>query len=526
MLYLLHQTIDRSAERWPDKQAVAFGHQSLTYAQLVRQTNQLAQTLADQGVRRRDRVGIYLHKSLESAVAIYGVMKAGAAYVPLDPSAPPGRTVQLIRLAGIRHLITHAQTTNALRQLATAGAELECAIGAPPDAGLTARTVDWQQVQQSPAHNAPDVACMEQDLSYVMFTSGSTGDPKGIMHTHHSGLSYARWAASAYGLDHRDRVSNHAPLHFDLSTFDFFAGALAGAATVIVPEEVMKLPASYSKWLQDQRISVFFTVPFALIQLLLRGGLPARDLGALRWVIFGGEPFPTKHLRDLMGQLPKARFSNMYGPAEVNGCTFYHVPILADDTDEPIPIGQLCPNMEALVVADDDQLVTAGEIGQLLIRSPTMMQGYWNRPDLNARAFYRRGVFPGYEDVFYRTGDLVQRRADGHYQFLGRQDRQIKARGYRVELDEVETALLAYDEVVEAAVFSVPDGQGSHRIEAAAILSMDGQITPSDLTKRLSQRLPWYAVPVKITIAQAFPRTSTGKIDRRLLQEQALAANR
>lgn len=520
MVFLLPHTIDQSAERFPEQETFRFYEQSLTYAELVKRSNSLARTLIEQGVKRRDRVGIYMNKCIELPVAVYGTMKAGAAYVPLDASAPIARLNYLIQDCGIRHLITQTSKKNTLTQMVAAENDLECVVGIQPQEDLPIRCISWNEVFNATGETAPDVGTTEQDLAYIIYTSGSTGTPKGIMHTHHSGLSYAKLAVHTYGVHHLDRLGNHSPLHFDMSTFDFFAGPLAGATTVIIPEEYTKLPASLSKLIEDKKLTIWYSVPFALVQLLLRGALHARDLGSLRWVLFGGEPFPPKHLRALMTQLPNARFSNVYGPAEVNQCTYYHVPPRLDDSDEPISIGSVWDNTEGWVVSEDDQPVQDGEVGELLIRSPTMMQGYWGRPDLNQRAFYRRKVFMGYEDTFYRTGDLVQVQSDGNYKFLGRKDRQIKTRGYRVELDEIEVTLLSHDQVEETAVFPVADGEGSNRIEAAVILRNGAATTSADLANHLKTRLPWYAVPVKIELVDAFPRTSTGKIDHQKLQQR------
>jgi amino acid adenylation domain-containing protein len=521
MLFLLPHALDRAAERFPDHEAVRCYSRSLTYADLVYKANGLAHLLIQQGVKRGDRVGVYLHKSLESAVAIWGIMKAGAAYVPLDPMAPPTRLATIAQNCGIRHIITQDGMQPALLRIMGAGAELACLLGIQSADDLPVCSIGWTEIYSAATGSAPHVRVIEQDLAYIMYTSGSTGDPKGIMHTHHSGLSYAQWAAHEYGLHHGDRIANHAPLHFDISTYDWFAGALAASAVVIVPEEHTKLPASYAKLLADEKISVLFTVPFALVQLLLRGALSAQDLSSLRWVIFGGEPFPSKHLGALMGQLPHARFSNIYGPAEVNGVTFYHVPAPPGD-DEPVPIGQPCPFAQALVVDEDDRPVADGEGGELLIRSPTMMQGYWGRPDLNERAFYRRRIVSHYEEIFYRTGDLVRRQVDGAYLFLGRKDRQIKTRGFRVELDEIEATLLLHPDVEVAAVFTLPDGTGNNEIQAAVIVRNAAHLTASALSRYLSERLPWYAVPAKIRFMTDFPRTASDKINRRELQAHAL----
>lgn len=515
--YLLHQAIAQAAERDPGHEAIRCNGKGLNYQELFSRANCLARVLREQGVRRGDRVGIYLNKSLESAIAIYGILSAGAAYVPLDPLAPTARVSFVIQDCGIRWLVSSDARRDALAEVLQTATGVECVIGLTSGLEVPVRSIPWEEINAGP--DGPlDTATVEQDLAYILYTSGSTGLPKGIMHTHRSGLSFAEWAAAMYALRSDDRLSNHAPLHFDLSTFDYFAGALAGATTVIVPEAVTKLPAALSKLMADERLSVWYSVPFALIQLLQRGGLGARDLSALRWVIFAGEPFPTKHLRAVMAQLPQARFSNIYGPTETNVCTYYHVEPLSPDSDEPIPIGKPCANVEALIVDSAGQPVADGETGELLIRGGVVMRGYWGQPEKTERGFFRRPALGYLEDVFYRTGDLVQPLPDGNLKYLGRKDRQIKTRGYRVELDEIEVVLLAHAGVEEAAVYAVPDGQGSNLIEAAVVPKAGEEVQAPQLIDYLAGRLPAYALPAKLTVTTDFPRTSTGKIDRRALQ--------
>ena len=418
MIYLIPHTIERAADRNPDHEAVRFAGQALTYEELCLRANRLARSLHAVGARRRDRVGIFLSKSIESAVAMYGIMQAGASYVPLDPAAPIDRLADVIRDCQIRHVVTQDSKIDRVRQLARSSCGLQAVIGISESVEGSLQCISWKDVARQSGGSPPDVGTIEQDLAYIIYTSGSTGTSKGIMHTHHSGLSFAQWAANEYGLHRQDRLSNHSPLHFDMSIFDFFAGAFAGATTVMIPESHTKLAASYSQLLADEKITTLFTVPFALIQLLTRGMLESRDLSALRWVIFGGEPFSTKHVRSLMEKLPAARFDNMYGPAETNGCTHYTVTNLPNDCEQ-VPIGRVNEISEAMLVDDDDQPVAIGETGELLIRGPSVMQGYWGRPDLNARAFMRRKMAADYEDVFYRTGDLVRAEADGNLSVLG-----------------------------------------------------------------------------------------------------------
>lgn len=524
MPFSLPQAVDLSAERHPENEAVRYSGKSLTYPELVRRANGLARILLSQGLGKGDRVGIFMNKSLDSAVAIYGIMKAGGAYVPLDPFAPASRIAFVIRDCGIRHLVTTDLKLDQAALLEEDTGGLKYLLGAVDREGY--QCLGWDAIHAAAQEAAPDIGLTEHDLAYILYTSGSTGTPKGIMHTHRSALSFALWAAQTYGLTPEDRVSNHAPLHFDLSTFDFFASALAGATTVIVPEAITKFPADLARLILREKISVWYSVPYALLQLLERGDLGKLDLGSLRWLLFAGEVFPTKHLRKLMGLLPKTGFSNLYGPTETNVCTFYHVPSDLPDSDQPIPIGKPCAGVVSLIVDEEDIPVTDGDAGELLISGGVVMKGYWGRPDLSERGFYRDTSSSGPQDgLFYRTGDLVQRLPDGNLKYLGRKDRQIKTRGYRVELDEVEIALLSFPGVQEAAAFPLPDGQGSCLIEAAITLKDDALLQAEAVLNHAASRLPSYAVPAKIHVMNTFPRTSTGKIDRRhLLRARAAEA--
>ncbi|HEX6047646.1 MAG TPA: amino acid adenylation domain-containing protein [Gemmatimonadaceae bacterium] len=523
MLYLLPHAIDRAAMRTPDHEALRYSGASLTYAALAERADRLAGLLRAQGVRRGDRVAIHAGKGLAAGVALYGIMKAGAAYVPLDPSSPPARQAFIVRDCGIRHVVTEQSRGAAMRLLLAEGVPIECVIGLGGETTPGVRAFTWSDVDaHAPVAHDPDL--VEMDLAYVLYTSGSTGTPKGVAHSHRSALAFARVAADTYGFRADDRLSNHAPLHFDLSTMDYFSSALAGATTVIIPEPHTRLPASYAALIESERLTVLYAVPLALTHLLLHGALDKRDLASVRWVLFGGEPFPVRHLRALMAALPGARFSNVYGPTEVNGVTYWIVPPLPPDDDTPIPIGQPYANVEARIVGDDDAPVADGEAGELLVRTPTMMRGYWGRPDLDERAFMTRRAVGHFEDVYLRTGDLVRRRDDGLLEFHGRKDRQVKARGYRVELDEVEVALGSHPAVESAAAYGVPDDDGSLHIEATVTLRAGQHVTPETLRTHVATTLPRYAIPLRVDVVGTMPRTSTGKIDRRELAR--LAAER
>lgn len=517
MNYVFSKLIQNAADAHPDKDAFRCGSRSVTYTELFLQMNQLANLLIDLGVKKGDRVGVCLNRSLETAIAIYGIMNAGAAYVPLDPHAPVSRMRFLIQDCGIKHVVTNPSQKRRINELFEQASPLKSVIGFKGEWAIP--SFSWDEVFLQ-SNSKPAIRLLAHDLAYVMYTSGSTGQPKGIMHSHYSGLSYAKLSADLYDLKHTDRIGNHAPLHFDISTLGYFSSPLVGATTVIVPDAHTKMPVSLGQLMEKEQLTVWYSVPLALIQLLTSGLVEQRDLNSIRWVLFGGEPFPVKHLRGLMELWPQARFSNVYGPAEVNQCTYYHLP-KPPETDDPIPLGEVWENTDSLILNTDNQLVEQGEVGELLIRSATRMLGYWNQPELTEKSYYKRTRISGCEEIFYRTGDLVKLNDQNQLLFLGRKDRQVKYRGYRVELDAVEAVLLKHDAIEEAAVFPIRNVQQELTIEAAVILKEGSAVIDEQgLKVYLSNYLPNYAVPTSINIVVSFPRTSTGKISHRQLSEK------
>jgi acyl-coenzyme A synthetase/AMP-(fatty) acid ligase len=309
-------------------------------------------------------------------------------------------------------------------------------------------------------------------------------------------------AAELFGLKSTDRTSNHSPLHFDVAMLAFHCTISRGGTAVLVPEMLTKLPASLSQLIEDERLTVWYSVPFALIQLVEYGVLNKRDLTSLRWIIYAGAPMSARHLFTLQSNLPKARFSNAYGPAEANQVTYYHLPKDPHPVDQPVPIGYPCVHTEV-----------AFEEDELLISTPAMMTGYLGRDDLNTSAFTK---IEGKR--FYRTGDLVEQAQDGTLTYLGRRDRQVKIRGIRIELDEVELTLSAHPSVAEVAVQVSPDGV---TLEAFVTSSAKAQADPKTLQSHVRTQLPAAFVPAKIEILDAFERTATGKINRTALRMSA-----
>jgi amino acid adenylation domain-containing protein len=526
MGYLLQQLLAGSAARWPGRPAVRAGGRVLSYAELDRLSSQVARALAGRGVAPGDRVGVLAAKSAASVVGLFGALKAGACYVPLDPGAPAGRLSVILGDCGAAVVLADAARAPAAAALAGSVPGLRSVIVAGPHwagegegaaAGAAAApgvaVLPWEAVLAEPAGPLAGDGGVETDLAYILYTSGSTGTPKGVMITHRSALTFVGWAAAAAGLGERDRVCSPAPLHFDLSVFDVFAACRAGACMAVVPPGASMFPVRLAQWMAEQRISVWYSVPSVLTMLAAYGNLAGADLSALRTVIFAGEVFPVKHLAALMAALPHARYLNWYGPTETNVCTAFEVP--AGGPPDPVPIGTACANTGVFAVTGDGRRAAGpGEVGELYVRGPSVMAGYWGQPGKSAEVLVRNPFQPAYPETVYRTGDLVTVDADGNYLYLGRQDGMVKTRGYRVELGEVEAALYGHPAIHEAVVLPVPDELLGSRLRAVISTDGHGALTREQVLEHCRRRLPGYMVPDVVEICQALPRTSTGKIDR------------
>jgi len=504
--FLLQQLLADSAGRSPERTALLFEDATLSYGELEARSNQLAHVLRERGVRAGDRVALYTNKSFASVIGIHGILKSGAAYVPLDPNSPAQRLAYILGNCGVRHLVASTQKTEAIERIRAQGASLDAVVFADGSEILAA--------DPSP----PPVASIETDLAYILYTSGSTGTPKGVMITHRNALAFVDWAVREFAVAAEDRLSSHAPLHFDLSIFDIFAALAAGASLALIPDGTSTFPIRLAEWIAKSRITVWYSVPSILTQLLQKGRLERHDLSSLRLVLFAGEVFPTKYLRGVMAALPSAEFCNLYGPTETNVITWYRVPPLPEDKSDPIPIGRACANTDLLIVAEDGRRVSEpGQEGELYARGPTVAQGYWADPERTERGFVTNPFQPAYAERVYRTGDIVVMEPDGNLLFHGRRDRMVKSRGYRIELDEIETVLYQHPQVKEAAVVAVPDEEIGSRIRAFLACADAGADLLPAIREHCAGRLPRYMIPESFELLSELPKTSTGKVDRTTL---------
>ncbi|MFW2336094.1 amino acid adenylation domain-containing protein [Ilumatobacter sp.] len=489
--------------------ALTDGTTSLTWGEYADQVARLAGVIVELGVRPGDRVAVRLPKSCDSFVSVHAVLRAGGVVVPLDPLAPVSLVASVIADADAHVMITDRRSAASVAEFPGVRGLVLPGVASLSDAdradGVT--FVARPQIDASTPVDAAVVA--PSDPAYIIFTSGSTGTPKGIVHSHASALAYARAAVTEYELDEYDRLANIAPLHFDQSTFELYAAPLAGAMVLTVPDPVLRFPASLSDLIAREQITVWYSVPYLLEQLSIRGTLDDRDLSSLRWVLYGGESFPPSALATLMHQLPHARFSNVYGPAEVNQCTAHH---LGRPPEGPVPIGPAWRAARIRLLDPDDHAheVDPGEVGVIAVATPTMMTGYWNRADLTDAAT----LVDDDGTRWYVTGDLGRADPDGVLDFLGRVDHQVKVRGHRIELEAIDALLRECAGVSAATVVVDRPTAADDRLVALVVGEGPQDVSPDEIAGLLRSRLPRYAVPAEIRVVEALPRTATGKIDR------------
>jgi acyl-coenzyme A synthetase/AMP-(fatty) acid ligase len=318
------------------------------------------------------------------------------------------------------------------------------------------------------------------------------------------------WCSSVFAPTEDDRFSSHAPFHFDLSILDLYLSIKHGATVVLIGEEVGKQPLLLAALIAEQRLTVWYSTPSILYLLAKFGRLARFDHSSLRLVLFAGEVFPIKHLRALKALWSHPRYFNLYGPTETNVCTFLEIPHdIPDAQTEPFPIGYTCPNDNARVVDEDFQDVPRGDLGELCISGGTVMQGYWNLPERTAKSF-----LPDPDGIrWYRTGDLVRESEDGCFDYVGRRDRMVKRRGYRVELAEVEMALYRHPSITAAAVVAIPDEESGARLDAFIVCASGTRCSVIELKQFCAANLPAYMSPDRFVFRDEFPQTSTGKID-------------
>ncbi|MCF6193180.1 MAG: AMP-binding protein, partial [Kangiellaceae bacterium] len=368
---------------------------------------------------------------------------------------------------------------------------------------------------------------VDSDLAYILYTSGSTGKPKGVMISHHVSMSFVTWASTQTTLRSQDRVSGHAPLHFDLSIFDIFATAKVGGTLLPVPDGASTFPSRLLDWMINNKISVWYSVPSILSMMTQNSKFRSETYPDLRLVIFAGEVFPVPYLKQWLDCLPDLTFMNWFGPTETNVITCYTVALTAEQILSPIPIGSSTDNASLYCLDTEGNLITEpGQKGELYARGPCTALGYWGDDKKTKERFLENSQTPYLKDRTFKTGDIVSLDDNGDYIYLGRNDHLVKSRGYRIELGEIEAAYYQQDMVKEVAIIPFADDLIGNKLVAFAVTvasSCGGALEKyenTQITKLISKILPSYMIPASTEIMSSLPKTSNGKIDRQKLTKK------
>ena len=503
-------------ERRPRAFALGFDGIAIDYLTLFQQASAIARLLGALCVGQGDRVALALPKNNGAVAAMFGILLAGAAYVPLDRRLPPQRLARTLVNCDAKVLVTTASTIERIYSIDAALVRSFRAVVTNASCSLeNALAHDFEQRADAFTCSLP---LTENDAAYILYTSGSTGEPKGVVHTHRSATKFVNWATRTFDLGPSQRLTSNAQLSFDLSVFDIFGALSSGASVEIIRSELMLRPKELVKKLNQWQISLLYAVPLTIALLESDGDISNQPLLHLNRVLYAGEAFSVPRLRRVMQALPRARFYNLYGPTETNVCTYYPVPILLAEDTLQIPIGQPCDHLTVELRDEQARETPQGEQGEVCVAGPCVMAEYFRRPDATRNAFFNASSFAD-GLARYRTGDRATVDGNGCFWFNGRRDRLVKRRGYRIELGEIEAAIDHHPLVRETAAFTLSEGD-EIQIRAAVVLYDGQQVTPLTLKAHCGRLLPPYVVPDSISIISQMPRTATGKVDLKRLREQ------
>lgn len=491
--------VDASIREHPDRVAVVdVDGTEITYRALDRRAEASARLLREHGVGRHDRVGVCRRKSAGTVADLLGIMRVGAAFVPVDSTAPAERNRRIFQDCEVAGILADEGIDLGLQSIPVFAGD-ERPEGS--DRG-TERGDD------------PDPT----DLAYILYTSGSTGHPKGVCLEHRNAVSFVDWCRRTFQASPDDRCSSHAPFHFDLSVLDLWMPLTSGGAVVLIDEQLAKDPRGLPRFIAERRITNWYSVPSILSLMAEHGRLSEHGHESLRVVCFAGEVFPIPGLRALRDLWPEPEFWNLYGPTETNVCTAHRLPqAIPADRGDPYPIGRCCDHCEIRIVDDAGAEVEPGTVGRIVCRGGPVMRCYWGVDPGETASFV---LLDG--DRWYDTGDLGGTNASGEIVFHGRRDRMVKRHGYRIELGEIEAGLDRASRLSESAVFAVTDVSGVV-IHAAVVAAGEETASVIELRRHCASVLPSYMIPDRFHVLESLPRTSTGKVDHPRLREELVS---
>lgn len=492
--------MENSAKLYPDKVAVIDEYKQLTFQEIRNEAVKIARQIRKEcGDIRNEPVAVYMRKSTACIAAFMGIAYSGNFYCPIDVNSPTDRINRIITALQPKAVICEENMEGDLfrqiRQISINGIEEE---------GNDLSEKYYEEV-------------LDIDPLYVLFTSGSTGQPKGVVISHKGVIDYTEWLADTFAFDSDTIFGNQAPFYFDNSVLDIYSMLRNGSTMIIIPERFFSFPRMLMDYLTEKKINTLFWVPSALITVAHSGVLATSELNALKKVMFCGEVMPNRQLNIWRYYYPDIMYVNLYGPTEITDvCTYYIVDREFGD-EEPLPIGKACKNTEILVLNDQNEQVKTGETGELCVRGTCLSMGYFGDTLRTEEVFVQNPLNKKYKDMIYRTGDLVTYNDRKEIIYICRKDFQIKHQGHRIELGEIEAAASAIKEVGQSCALYDENNK-----KIILVCKTEKNVNEKGIYIKLKEKLPKYMLPSTIKIINEMPLNPNGKIDRNRLKKEVM----
>ena len=500
MLQIVTLYLRNSAENFPDHPALVDQKICLTYGETLNEAERIAFALVSRNFFKKP-IAVLMDKGARTVSAFLGIALSGNYYTVIDTKMPQNRVEKILETFEPAVILVDKRNRKKISETGREFVVYE---------DLLER--DLSEAERKGVAEAEN-RIIDTDILYVLFTSGSTGIPKGVIITHRSVIDYTEWAGETFLFDHDTVIGNQAPFYFDNSVLDIYSTIRNGATLYVIPQMLYSFPIRLLEYIRDNQINTIFWVPTVLSRVADLELLDKCEIDCLEKVLFAGEVMPARQLNAWIRRLPNATFANLYGPTEITvDCTYYIVDRKIRD-DESVPIGYACMNSDVMILNEKNELVETNEKGELCVRGSSLSLGYYNNPEKTAAAFVQNPLNNLYHELIYRTGDIVHYNERGEIIYDGRRDSQIKHTGHRIELGEIETAVFSNPKIRSSCCLH--DGSKDQ-----LILFYVGDIAEDDLRKYLNTLVPEYMLPNIYHKLEIMPLNMNGKIDRVKLREQ------